>query len=400
MRSPKIIIFLTVLFDLIGFGIVIPLISIYGRHFGATPGELAMLGSAYSVMQFIFAPLWGALSDRIGRRPVLLVSLLGSTAAYLLFGLSDSFNGILLSRALAGFFAANISTAQAYMSDITPPQKRASAMGMIGAAFGLGFLLGPPLGGIASHYLGLGAPGLLAGTICGANFLFACLALPESLPSDLRRAAIRRSRSPLKTLFAPALKENRRLLGLVAIFFGATFAFAHFEQCFSLLLQTRLFPDTQDATLQSGLLLGWAGIIGVIIQGGLMRRIEKKVSLWRVMYLGLGLAVCAYVLLPFLPTYSSYFVAVGILAIGGALANPAVSALISREASASEQGKTLGISQSFGSLARALAPSSAQFAFGKNYVLPFLIAAGISSVLLMVLARIRPHRAAHSGLQR
>ena len=390
MKSPKIIIFLTVLFDLIGFGIVIPLISIYGRHFGATPSDLALLGSAYSVMQFIFAPMWGALSDKIGRRPVLLVSLLGSTGAYILFGLAESFNMILISRALAGLFAANISTAQAYMSDISTADKRASAMGMIGAAFGLGFLLGPPLGGISAHYLGLGAPGLLAGTICGANFLFACIALPESLSAESRRAAQRRSRSPLKALFSPALAANRRLLGLVLVFFGATFAFAHFEQCFSLLLQTRFFPATQDASLQSGILLGWSGILGVIIQGGLMRRIEKKVSLWKVLYMGLCLAVGAYVLLPYLPTFYSYFAVIALLAVGGALANPALSALISKEASGSEQGKTMGISQAFGSLARALAPSSAQFAFGRHYSLPFLMAGAICAGLIILVSSVRP----------
>ena len=163
-RSPLIVIFTTVFFDLIGFGIIIPLVGIYGRNFGASTVELAILGSIYSIMQFFFSPIWGRLSDRHGRRPILLMSLAGSVIAYYLFAFSNSLYLLIFSRALAGIFAANISTAQAYIADVTKPEDRAKGMGLIGAAFGIGFTLGPPIGGISVSKLGLAAPGIIAGT--------------------------------------------------------------------------------------------------------------------------------------------------------------------------------------------------------------------------------------------
>src|SRR5690606_3640083 len=150
-RSPLAIVFLTVFIDLVGFGIVIPLLPLYAERFGAGPIAVAWLVAVYSLMQFCFAPAWGRLSDRIGRRPVLLVGLFGSAASYLLFGLAGSLAGLFLARILAGFMGANIGVAQAYIADVVPPEQRARGMGLIGAAFGLGFIFGPALGGLLSH---------------------------------------------------------------------------------------------------------------------------------------------------------------------------------------------------------------------------------------------------------
>lgn len=151
------VIFATVFLDLVGFGMIIPLVGIYGREYGASGFELAVLGSIYSVMQFFFSPVWGRLSDRVGRRPILLLSLLGSTLSYFLFAAANTLPLIILSRALAGIFAANISTAQAYIADVTSREDRAKGMGLIGAAFGIGFTLGPPIGGISTRELGMAA---------------------------------------------------------------------------------------------------------------------------------------------------------------------------------------------------------------------------------------------------
>src|SRR3954447_4701824 len=187
MRKPSLlVIFLTVFIDLIGFGIVLPLLPIYSRNFGASGLMIGVIMASFSLMQFFFAPLWGRLSDRIGRRPVLLISLAGSTLSYLIFGLAPNYSWLLIARAFGGVFAANISTAQAYIADVTTPADRAKGMGLIGAAFGIGFTLGPPLGGIASAQLGLGAPGFIAAGICGLNFLLAIFRLPESLPVSSR----------------------------------------------------------------------------------------------------------------------------------------------------------------------------------------------------------------------
>ena len=235
-RSPLVVIFTTVFLDLIGFGMIIPLVGIYGRHFGASTIELAILGSIYSLMQFFFSPLWGKWSDKIGRRPILLMSLLGSTLSYFLFAYAQSLWLLIFSRALAGIFAANISTAQAYIADVTPLKDRAKGMGLIGAAFGIGFTLGPPVGGISAAKIGLMAPGLIAGSLCGLNLILAYFRLKESLPESVRKE---NAAKPKISVRLQQLQTIRRIVGDSKLFlpvvstFIATFAFANLEQVFS-----------------------------------------------------------------------------------------------------------------------------------------------------------------------
>src|SRR5262245_6872744 len=177
-RSPLLFIFLTVFIDLLGFGIVIPLLPVYSDMYGADAQELGILFGCFSGMQFLFAPMWGRLSDRIGRRPVLIGGLVGTAASYLLFGLANSMPLLFVSRLLAGFFGANVSTAQAYIADVTTPENRAKGMGMIGAAFGLGFTLGPWIGGELAA-ISPGAPGFLAAGLSLCAAIFGYLKLPE-----------------------------------------------------------------------------------------------------------------------------------------------------------------------------------------------------------------------------
>src|SRR5574340_454422 len=183
-RSSLSIIFLTVFVDLLGFGIVLPLLPYCAREFNASGVTAGALIAIYSAMQFVFAPLWGRWSDRIGRRPVLLIGLAGSTLSYLLFALAHSLSMLFVSRIFAGVAGANISVAQAFIADSTSEQDHARGMGLIGAAFGLGFVFGPAIGGLLAHY-GHAAPGWAATAICGINFLAALSRLPESLaPED------------------------------------------------------------------------------------------------------------------------------------------------------------------------------------------------------------------------
>src|SRR5436309_7052867 len=185
MRKPSVlVVFLTVFIDLIGFGIVLPLLPLYNRDFGASGWLIGVIQASFSAMQFLFAPAWGRLSDRIGRRPVLLTSTAGAVASYALFAIGCGLPGktalwvLLASRILAGICGANITVAQAYIADITPPEERSKRMGLIGMAFWLGFTVGPPLGGLSHQYFGIPGPGCVAASICAANRILGICILP------------------------------------------------------------------------------------------------------------------------------------------------------------------------------------------------------------------------------
>jgi MFS family permease len=247
-RKPSLlVIFLTVFIDLIGFGIVLPLLPRYSDKFGAEGVMIGVIIASFSVMQFFFAPFWGRLSDRIGRRPVLLLSTAGAAVSYAMFALAawpglspGTALGILLaSRVFAGICGANISVASAYIADVTPPDKRSRGMGFIGMAFGLGFILGPVIGALSASYLGLQGPGWVAAGICAANFLLAFAILAESRQPGTDPAPLR----PKFNQWTHTLKTPR--VGfLVVLYFLATFCFACFESTLPLLLGSpNLHPD-------------------------------------------------------------------------------------------------------------------------------------------------------------
>lgn len=396
-KSPLFVIFTTVLVDLIGFGMIIPLVGLYGKHFGADGIELAILGAAFSVMQFLFTPFWGALSDRVGRRPILLMSLAGSTLSYLLFAFAPSLAWLIASRAFAGLFAANISTAQAYIADVTTPQERSKGMGLIGAAFGIGFTLGPPLGGIASAKLGLAAPGLIAGAICGLNLLLAVMRLPESLPVERRRKAARRTLAPLQWDRLTEAARHPELGFLLFAYFAFVFAFSNMEQTFSLLFQERFGLETGMAGYRTGMVLMFSGLMGAAIQGGLIRKLVPRFGERKLLLAGLAINAVTMAFFPYLPSYAAYFPFALLMAFGTGLINPTLSGLISRSAGEDEQGRVLGISQGLGSLARALGPFCGLLTFQILASLPYLIASAISVALLAAGARKWLARDARSG---
>lgn len=371
-KSPLFVIFTTVLIDLIGFGMVIPLISIYGRHYGASGWTLALLGATYSLMQFLFSPFWGNLSDRIGRRPVLLISLAGSTLSYLVFGLADSVVLLIGSRMLGGIFAANVGAAQAYIADVTRPEDRARGMGLIGAAFGIGFMLGPPMGGILVKHWGLSAPGLVAAAICAVNWVVAYFRLDESLPLSQRLRARVRTLSPINMDTLRKTWAHPMLGALVLTYFGFIFAFSNMEQTFSLLFQQRFGFTTMDAGYYTGWLLMFSSFIGALIQGGLIRRLSTRFGERRLLSFGLLLYGITLSVFGFGPTFGSFFVLMALLSVSSALINPSISALISKSVSATEQGAVMGLNQSFGSLARALGPFWGLMTFQIHVLIPYL----------------------------
>lgn len=374
------VIFVTVFLDLVGFGMIIPLVGIYGRHFGASVWELALLGSIYSIMQFIFSPIWGRLSDKKGRRPILLMSLLGSVFSYSLFAVSHFLPSPLvwltLSRALAGIFAANISTAQAYIADVTPPQDRAKGMGLIGAAFGIGFTLGPPIGGLSSAAWGLWAPGALAAGLCFLNWLMAVARLKESLDPQNRRETPLKERSRLQQLqtLKRISRDPKLFLPVISTFF-ATFAFSNLEQVFSLLIQSQFSLATEEAGKKTGFVLMWSGILGAVIQGGLIRKWVPRFGEVRLAIWGFWIQGAAMLMFSHSPNYAAFFITAIPLALGSGLINPTLAALVSQRAGAHEQGEVIGLKEGLSSLARVFGPFVGLLAFGVEVHLPFIIAA-------------------------
>jgi DHA1 family tetracycline resistance protein-like MFS transporter len=381
-KSPLLVIFTTVFLDLVGFGIIIPLVGIYGKHYGASFFELAILGSIYSLMQFFFSPIWGRMSDRVGRRPILLMSLLGSTLSYFLFAFASNLYIIILSRALAGIFAANISTAQAYIADVTEKKDRAKGMGLIGAAFGIGFTLGPPIGGISAAKMGLWAPGVIAGTFCGLNLILAFFRLKESLPEEVRQKTLA-SRTATSAIgvrhaqwqtFLRVFRDKPLFLPIVSTFV-ATFAFSNLEQVFSLFIQNKFNLETSTAGYKTGLILMWSGILGAIVQGGLIRKLVPKYGEVKLAVTGFFIQGVAMILFAYSPTYTSFFFTAVPLALGSGLINPTLASLVSKRALADEQGAVIGLKEGMSSLARIFGPFCGLLAFGLSPKLPFYIAA-------------------------
>src|SRR5581483_10474191 len=268
-RPSVLIIFLSVFIDLIGFGIVLPLLPGYAEDFGATGFRNGAIIASYSVMQFLFAPAWGRLSDRIGRRPVMLISNLGAAASYALFAIASGFQGsvalwgIVLSRIFAGVAGANISVASAYIADISPPEKRSAGMGIIGMAFGLGFIFGPAIGSASVGLFGKQGPGWVAAAFCTVNFVLGWFILGESKQPGSAQATAR----PKLAQWMHTLREPNLGL-LITVFFLATFCFTCFESSFALLLRHVFHYGAKDHRV--GYLFTYAGLITATLQGGVI----------------------------------------------------------------------------------------------------------------------------------
>ena len=268
------VVFLTVFIDLIGFGIVVPLVPIYSRHYGASGWLIGLIIASFSAMQFVFSPIWGKLSDRHGRRPILLISTAGAALSYVLFAIGSGFENhafalgtLLVSRIFAGACGGNITVAQAYIADITPPENRSKRMGLIGLAFGLGFIFGPAISGVALKFGGATAPGWAAAALCTANFVLAYAILAESRKPDSGRANNR----PHLDQWAHTLSQPKIGL-LILIFFLATFAFSCFESTLPLLISDNFnlgvaADETRPAVTVISLFV-FCGLIGAFIQGG------------------------------------------------------------------------------------------------------------------------------------
>jgi DHA1 family tetracycline resistance protein-like MFS transporter len=359
------VLFAIVLIDLIGFGLVIPLLPFYGTHYGASAAEVTQLMATYSLLQLFVAPIWGRLSDRYGRRPILLLSLAGSIVSYLWLGFADALWMLFAARAMQGACAGNIAAAQAYIADITTPETRAKGMGIIGAAFGFGFIIGPALGGALAGpdplNPALEVPAFVGAGLSALAFLGTLLFLKESLPEELRRKAVRTGR--LRAIGDALRRPDLRLL--IGLYFMIIFAFAGMETTFALWAAQQFGWGPSSV----GYLFAYVGILGAIIQGGLIGRLTRRFGEERLLLAGTVCLLLGLLGIPLASRVPYLYAATGLLSVGMAMAQPSINSLISRRAGAHQQGEVLGVSQSAGSLARVLGPLVAGFlfaSFGRN----------------------------------
>ncbi len=417
-------VFLVVLIDLIGFGLVLPLLPFYAREFAATPVVIGLLYSIYSVAQLVFSPIWGSLSDRLGRRPVMLLSTAGAVVAYIIFGLAGSLAVLFLSRLVAGVMGGNIATAQAYIADVTTDEDRAKGMGLIGAAFGIGFVLGPALASglihpgfqewmAATGFTGLadwmgahrfGLPGFFAAFLSLCSFLMVLFFLPETVsredgarasqdgpgsdnPAASARVPHRRSVRP--SVFMPAFWRNLSaqqkagggsLMLLLGALFLLSFGQASLYSAFPLFAESMLDMTPE----QVGIQFFYIGLIAVIVQGGLIRPLSRwfpETGLFLtgniLMTLGLG-AIALSQTVPMLTVF------LGIMALGHSLNLPTINSLVSKEAGPDSYGSMMGLAQGLSGLGRAIGPTWGGFLFGVAVYLPFYVTALALTVTIWI----------------
>jgi len=392
-RSPLVAVFLTVFIDLVGFGIVIPLLPIYSETYGADERTLGLLMGSFSAMQLLFSPFWGKLSDRIGRRRVLLGGLIGTAVSYVAFAHASSLAALFVSRMLAGFFGANVATAQAYVADVTTPEDRARGMGLIGAAFGLGFTLGPWLGGELAG-VDVRLPGYAAAALSAAAALYGAGRLREAPRTASARletpgfGALREAFSDRRArlLYGLSLLSILAFSGFESMF--TRFGLASFPEAYGLDVASAAAPteaQLRGAAVLAGRYFAFIGVVSALVQGGLIRRLVPRFGETRLIVVGPAVLAVAFLLVAAAPHVSAdpdvgwRLVLLGcvVMPFGFGLNNPALAGLISRAAPPDRQGARLGVSQSMGSLGRMLGPPALGTLFHvAGPSAPFLAAAG------------------------
>jgi DHA1 family tetracycline resistance protein-like MFS transporter len=409
-KSALTTVFLVVLIDLLGFGIVLPLLPFYAKQFSAGAIAIGLLYSIYSFAQLIFSPIWGGLSDKIGRRPIMLLSTFGNVVAYIMFGLAGSLTVLFLSRLVAGIMGGNISTAQAYVADVTTPEERSKGMGMIGAAFGIGFVIGPAIAtglihpefshlvelagfGHLAHLIAANKyefPGFFAALMSFCSFLLVIFKLPETVDTKkakpVKKDAKRIQRNSIFTKkFWKTITEESQF-GKKSIFvwlllsvFMLSFGQSSIYSAFPLFANKVLHMSAE----QVGIQFFYIGLIAVFIQGGLIRHLAKKYDEEKIFLTGNVLMVIGLGLLSIAVTKTLLMVFLGLMAVGVSLNVPVMNSLISQRADPDQVGKIMGTSQSISGFGRVVGPAWGGALFALAHYLPFVGTAVIIAVTII-----------------
>lgn len=393
-RSPLFLMALTIFIDIAGFGLILPLLPFWAEHLGANPLEVGLILTIYALAQFIFTPILGSLSDRFGRKPIIIGSLLIEAFSLALTGFAGSLTVLLIARFIGGIGASNIGSAQAVVADVTPPEGRARGMGMIGAAIGLGFVIGPAIGGILAP-IGPAVPFIVAMVIAIINALLVLLFLPET--HNVREISKTNTVSTEQKGILPSglgqLLRNKTLTRLIVINLLFTTAFTAMEAVFALFSQ-HMFGWTAK---ENGYIFAYVGLIIVIMQGGLIGQLVKRFGEQKLLIAGLLMLALGLALLPLSSTLAVMLIALGILSAGNGAVTPTVSALLSLTSPRAVQGKVLGLSQGIASLGRIVGPLIA----GSIYSLigpgaPFILGSVLTFLALLIAFPVIPAVLNHS----
>jgi multidrug resistance protein len=363
-RAPLHVVLGVVVIDLIGFGIVMPILPFLAREYGASATRLGLMLSGYAAAQLVFAPIWGRLSDRLGRRPVLLATVAGTALSLLLLGLARSFEAIFAARILAGAFAANVSVASAYVADATDEAERTRWMGLLGASFGIGFVLGPAIGGLLAPW-GHDVPMLFAACLAALNWVHAALRLPETVRRTPGAAAVSRR----EVLRAPAVLWV--CISNLVFALGVT----QLEAVFQFFMMDRFGYGAREVAF---ILVGMAVVMGTV-QGGAMRGLSARHAERSLVVFGSLLMAAAFAVIPYAAALALLLLALALSAVGRAVTQPSLMSLASLAAPPDQRGAAMGAFQSSASLARVVGPFAAGWLYDRTHTAPFLLAAALAA---------------------
>lgn len=367
MRSRLAILFLTVFIDLLGFGLVIPILPTYATQLGASAFEVGLIAAVYALMNFIFSPFWGSISDRVGRRPVIAWTVFITAGAFLMLAHANNLMLLFIARMLAGIGSANIAASQAYITDVTPAENRSKALGMIGAAFGLGFIFGPPVGGYIKQHYGMEWVGYTAMILSIINLLLILFFLPESIKEKNAHKKIQLK--PVTQTIQALKRVNIRDLFLTSFVYIT--AFSMMQVTVALLWEQRYGLSEAEV----GYMFAFIGFSSAIVQGTLIGPLTRTFGERNLLIYGCLLIAIGLLGIPFVPL--EYFMPLAllpmaVLALGNGCLMPSITSLLSRNAAEHEQGQVLGMNQSFMSLARVAGPTMGGALYGWHFTSPYV----------------------------